>query len=441
MDTQPAAEHTNPQLLPEHEPEEAQVSFFRALLRYLGPGFIVTVGFIDPGNWATNLGGGSQFGYTLLWVISLSTLMLILLQHMVARLGIVTGKSLAANIFTRFPRPIAYLLGATIFLACAATDLAEYLGAALGFQILFGIPPIIGAPLTVAIVFVAIMGQRYHSLERMILMFLAVIAGCYVVELVLVQPDWHQAMRGSVVPQISSSSILIAMAMLGAVVMPHNIFLHSNVIQSRDWGVNEKERKRLVAFELWDTVMAMGIGWLVNSAMIIVAAAVFFKAGTAVGSIEQASETLRPLAGKISGELGGHLAQILFGVALLFAGIGSSITSSLAEANVVTGFLGKPEDPHSRLYRWGLIVTSIPCMLIIAAGVDSYKALILSQVALSIQLPFTIIPLVYLARSRKVMGNFRSGPIEFSLALAVSAVIIGLNILLLYQTFGGKFRF
>ncbi len=427
--------------LPEHGPPEEQPSFFRALLRYLGPGFIVTVGFIDPGNWATNIAGGSQFGFRLLWVITLSTLMLVLLQHMVARLGIITGKSLAANIYTRYPKWVSLPLGATIFIACAATDLAEYLGAALGFQLLFGIPPIIGAPLTVLIVVVAILGQRYHSMERMILGFLAIIAGCYVVELLIVRPDWTAVLPNTVIPTVNSGNILIAMGMLGAVVMPHNIYLHSNVIQTRDWGVGDEDRRRLLVFELWDTVLAMGMGWLVNSSMIIVAAVVFFKAGVAVDSIEQASATLRPLAAHIAGDLGGRLAQILFGVALLFAGLGSSITSSLAEANVLTGFLGKPEDPHSLFYKVGLVATSVPTMVVIALGLDSYKVLIFSQVALSLQLPFTIIPLLVLVRSRAVMGSFRSGTVEFSLAALTALVIIVLNVLLLYQTFGGEFSF
>jgi len=403
------------------------------ILRYLGPGFIVTVGFIDPGNWATNIAGGSEFGYTLLWVITLSTVMLILLQSMSARLGVVTGHSLAANIRSHAPRWVSHCLGATVIAACAATDVAEYLGAALGFYLLFGFPLWLGAILTVAIVVIAILGQRYHSLERMILVFLAVIAVCYFVELWLVKPDWGRLVPCMVRPEVDSKSILVAMGMLGAVVMPHNVFLHSNVIQSREWGDDDASKRRLMRFELVDTVVAMGMGWVVNSSMIIVAAAVFFQHGTVVRSIEEASRTLQPLAGP--------LAQVLFGVALLFAGVGSSVTSSLAEANAVCGFLGKPEDTHSRFYRLGLVVTSVPAMAVIAAGLDSYKTLILSQVALSLQLPFTIVPLLILARSRKVMGSFRSGPGELSLAIIVAAVVIVLNVLLLYQTFGGTFNF
>jgi manganese transport protein len=400
-------------------------------LRYLGPGFIVTVGFIDPGNWATNIAGGSQFGYELLWIITLSTLMLILLQHMSARLGIVTGRSMAANVRTLFPRWVSNLLGVTIVLACAATDLAEYLGAALGFYLLFRIPPALGAPLTVALVIAAVLGQRYKRLERMIIGFLTVIAGCYVIELVLVRPEWSMLLPSIVLPSVSSQSILVAMAILGAVVMPHNIYLHSNVIQSRDWEGPPEKKRRLLKLEFTDTVAAMGLGWIVNSAMIVVAAAVFFRHGIQVTSIEQASATLRPLAG--------HLAQLLFGIALLFAGVGSSITSSMSEANVITGYLGKPEDPKGWVYRIGLVATAIPALVIIAIGVDSYKALILSQVALSIQLPFTIIPLLLLVGSRKVMGEFASGWLEKALGWVVAVVVLALNGLLLFHILGGKF--
>lgn len=401
------------------------------ILRYLGPGFIVTVGFIDPGNWATNIAGGSQFEYRLLWVITLSTLMLILLQHMSARLGIVTGRSMAANVRALFPAWVANLLGGTIILACAATDLAEYLGAALGFYLLFRIPPAIGAPLTVALVVVAVLGQRYKRLERMIIGFLTVIGACYVIELVLVRPEWGRLLPSVFLPRVSSGSILIAVGMLGAVVMPHNIYLHSNVIQSRDWAGPPGKKRKLLKLEFLDTVAAMGYGWIVNSAMIIVAAAVFFRHGLQVASIEQASATLKPLAGKA--------AQLLFGIALLFAGVGSSITSSMSEANVITGYLGKPEDPRGWAYRIGLVATSIPAMIIIALGVDSYKALILSQVALSVQLPFTVIPLLLLVGSRKVMGEFASGWVETLLGWSVAAIVLALNGLLLYQTLGGTF--
>ncbi len=395
----------------------------RELLRYLGPGFIVTVGFIDPGNWATNIEGGSRFGYELLWVITLSTIMLIVLQNFSAKIGIVTGKSLAANIYSNMPKPLAGFLGFTIFIACIATDIAELLGGALGFHLLFGLPLWVGALLTLLIVIIVIIGQKYHSIERMILGFLSVIALCYFFELFIVKPDMATAIRSSFVPVVNYENIFIAMAILGAVVMPHNIYLHSNVILSRDWGSNDTEKRRLIGFERIDTLLSMGMGWIVNSSMIIVAAAVFYENGVIITSIEQASETLKPLAG--------NLAQLLFGIALLFSGIGSSITSSFAEANVFTAFLGKPENPQSTFYRIGLIATAIPAFFVIISGIDTFKILILSQLVLSIQLPFTIIPLIYLARKKKIMGDFRIKGTNFVLGLIIAAVVIGLNLYLL----------
>jgi manganese transport protein len=395
----------------------------RELLRYLGPGFIVTVGFIDPGNWATNIEGGSRFGYDLLWVITLSTIMLIVLQNFSAKIGIVTGKSLAANIHSNMPRPVSAFLGFTIFIACIATDIAELLGGALGFHLLFGLPLWIGALLTLIIVIVVIIGQKYHSIERMILGFLSIIAFCYFIELFIVKPDMMTALRGTIIPIVNYENIFIAMAILGAVVMPHNIYLHSNVILSRDWGSNDTERRRLIGFEKIDTLLSMGMGWMVNSSMIIVAAAVFYENGVVITSIEQASETLKPLAG--------NLAQLLFGIALLFSGIGSSITSSFAEANVFTAFLGKPENPESTFYRIGLIATAIPAFIVIISGIDTFKILIFSQLVLSIQLPFTIIPLIYIARKKKIMEDFRIKGINYILGLVIAAVVIGLNLYLL----------
>lgn len=405
--------------------------FTRDFLRYLGPGFIITVGFIDPGNWATNIAGGSSFAYQLLWVIGLSTLMLILFQNMSARIGIVTGHSLAYNVRRRFSRPWVALFGVTIVIACIATDIAEILGGGLGFQLLFGLPLPVGAAITVLLKMGLVLAGRYHQIERLIVVFLGIIAFCYLAELVIVRPDWAAAARGAVVPHLNGASILVAMGMLGAVVMPHNLYLHSNVILSREWPGDDAERRRLMTFEFGDTTLAMGLGWLVNSAMIVVAAAVFARHGIEVTSIEQASATLEPLAG--------NLARLLFGIALLLAGLGSSITSSMAEANVLTGYLGRPEDPRSRFYRIALFALSIPALAVIVAQFDSYRVLILSQVALSVQLPFTVLPLVLIATDRRVMGEFASGRIERVLAVAAGIFVVGLNALLLYRIAGGSF--
>jgi manganese transport protein len=398
----------------------------KTVLSFLGPGFLVTIGFIDPGNWATDITGGSRFGYELLWVITMSSIMLILIQGMAAKLGIATGKSLSVNIRDRFPAPVAAFLGTTIVLACVATDVAELLGGAIGFRLLFCAPLWLGTLLTVFIKIFLIATQRYHRLEATIVGFLGIIALCYVVEIVIVKPDWGALLPSVVVPTINRGSIYVAMAILGAVVMPHNIFLHSNVIHSRKWGISEQEKASVLRYERIDTFTAMMLGWLVNSSMIIVAAAVFFQNHVVVESIEQAAATLKPLAGPLAG--------LLFSIALLFAGVGSSVTSSMAEANVITGFLGKPEDPRTLLYRISIFVTAIPSFFIIAFSTNTLRILILSQLALSIQLPFTLVPLVILCRSRKVMGGFRSNMREFIAAITISAIVIGLNIYLLYST-------
>lgn len=402
---------------------------FKTLLTFLGPGFLVTVGFIDPGNWATNIEGGAKFGYDLLWVITLSTVMLIVIQHMAAKLGIATGRSLAANIRRRFALPVAGFLGVTIVLACVATDVAELLGGAIGFNLLLGLPLWVGALLTVLLEVFLIVSQRYHRLEAIIMGFLGIIALSYVAEIVIVKPDWAALLPPVVVPRIDGESIYVAMAILGAVVMPHNIFLHSNVIHSRKWGTSDDEKRELLRYEKIDTFSAMILGWVVNSAMIIVAAAVFARHHVVVESIEQASATLKPLAGPLAG--------LLFAVALVFAGVGSSITSSMAEVNVITGFLGKPEDPRTLLYRLSVFVTAIPSFAIILLSVDTFRVLIFSQVILSIQLPFTLIPLLMLCRDRKLMGDFRSGAREFAAALVITAVVVGLNTYLLYSVFTG----
>jgi manganese transport protein len=401
----------------------------KTLFSFLGPGFLVTVGFIDPGNWATNIEGGSKFGYELLWVITLSTIMLIVIQNMAAKLGIATGKSLAVNIRERFSPPVSAFLGLTIVLACVATDVAELLGGAIGFNLLFGVPLWLGALLTVLLEVFLLVSQRYHRIEVVIIGFLGIIGICYLVEILIVKPDWAALMPAMVVPSVNRSSIYVAMAILGAVVMPHNVFLHSNVIHSRKWGISESEKMALLRYEKIDTLSAMLMGWVVNSAMIIVAAAVFSRHHVAVDSIEQASATLKPLAGPLAG--------FLFAVALVFAGIGSSVTSSLAEVNVITGFLGKPEDPRTLLYRISVFVTAIPSFVIILLAMDTFGILIFSQVVLSIQLPFTLVPLLILCRDRTLMGRFRSSQLEFAVAQVISAVVIILNIYLLYSTIAG----
>ncbi len=400
---------------------------FHIILRFLGPGFLITIGFIDPGNWATNIAGGAEFGYSLLWVITVSTFILILIQGMAARLGIVTGKSLAVNIREKFPREISIVIGITIVTACAATDIAELVGSAIGFKLLFNFPLWAGAGITVVLEILFIITQRYHRLEKFIISFLSIISLCYLIEIFIVKPEWTKVIPAMVVPTVNSKNIYIIMGILGAVVMPHNIFLHSNIIHSRQWGKTEEEKKALIKYERLDTNAAMWVGWAVNSSMIIVAASVFFKNGIKVNSIQQAAATLTPLAGRLS--------STLFAIALAFAGISSSITSSMAEINVITGFMGKPEDPSTTIYRVSTFITAIPSFVVILFGIDTFKLLIFSQVVLSIQLPFTLIPLLILCRSKEIMGNLRSNATEFLLTIAVSILVTGLNIYLVKSLF------
>jgi manganese transport protein len=399
--------------------------FNKEILRYIGPAFLVTVGFIDPGNWATNIAGGSEFNYGLLWVITLSTLMLILLQTMSARLGIVTNRSLAELCRTEFHPTISSVLGGTIILASIATALAEFLGAAIGLYLLFGIPIWLAGILAAVIVLLLIGLQRYGhtTIERIIIGFVSIIGFAYLIELYLVKPDWSLAIYHSIVPSLGGKSILVAMGMLGAVVMPHNIYLHSSIVRHIDFSPTEKNVRKLFRFELIDTILAMGVGWIINCAMIIVAAAVFFRNGVFVNSIEQASFTLKPLAG--------DLARFLFGIALLCSGLSSSTTAGLAGANVFTGYLNKSKDPQGFWFQLGMAVTIIPALAIIVMNFNSYQVLILSQVVLSIQLPFTMIPLFLLTSRKKIMGVHANNLTLKLLASLAIIIIIGLNLFLL----------
>lgn len=412
--------------------KSARLTLNLELLRYLGPGFLVTVGFIDPGNWATNIAAGSEFNYSLLWVITLSTLMLIFLQHMSAHLGIVTGRCLAESCRQWFPSWSNYIIGGSIMLACVATALAEFLGAAIGLTIISGAPLAYSGVIAGVVILVLVTVQKYDRIEHIVISLVSIIGFCYLLELYIVKPQWGLAVAASVIPSIDSSRILIAMGMLGAVVMPHNIYLHSEVIQKRDYRADNEERKRqLLRYEFMDTLFAMGAGWLINCAMVVVAAAVFFRNGIRVSDIAQAAQTLKPLAG--------DLAEFLFAAALICAGLSSSITACLAGGTVFTGFLGKEKDPQTSWFRVGVLLTALPAMLIMTMLSDTYTALIWSQVALSIQLPLTIIPLIVLTRSRKVMGAYANGRFENLLMYLCAAVIIFLNMLLLGSFIGVKF--
>jgi len=404
----------------------------RQALAYLGPGFFVTIGFIDPGNWATNVAAGSHFGYRLLWVVVLGTGILILWQHMSAHLGIVTGKCLAEAIREHMHPWASAVYGTTAMAAICATALAELLGAGIGLYVLFGIPVRIGTALAAVIVAAIIWLQRYMTLEKAIVAFVSAIGLCYLAELHLVKPDWAAAAYYTVVPNLDSRSVLIAIGVLGAVVMPHNMYLHSEVIQNRQWkGKSEAETRRLLRFEFVDTFVAMMVGLAINAAMIIVAAAVFHPKGKHVTDLIQASETLRPLAGKLAG--------VLFGIGLLFAGIASSITAALAGGTTFSGYLGKETQVESNWFRLGMILTIVPAYLAILLIPHNLDTLVISQVCLSVQLPLTMLPLALLTANKRVMGKYASGWAENGAMIATGLAVLTLNALLMYTLLGGKF--
>jgi manganese transport protein len=393
-------------------------------LRYIGPGLLVTVGFIDPGNWGADIAAGASHGYALLWMVTLGTLMLIVLQHNAAHLGIASGLCLS-EAAAKYMKPAAsrVVLG-TAGLAAVSTALAEILGAAIGLNLLFPWLPLrVAAVLALGVVLVLLLTSSYARLEKAIIAFVSLIGLSFLFELHLVQVPWKEAVAGWVVPALPHGSIPIVMAVLGAVVMPHNIFLHSEVIQSRRWDLeDERVIRRQLKYEFADTLFSMGIGWAINSAMIIVAAATFFGRAP-VTEIGQAQRLLGPLLGPA--------AAFVFALALLLSGLSSSITAGLAGATIFAGIFGEPYDIKDFHSRAGAVVTLVAATAIVFLINDPLRGLILSQMALSMQLPFTIVTQIRLTSSPKVMGVYANGPGLKALLWTVAAVVIALNALLL----------
>ena len=394
---------------------------------WLGPAFVASVAYMDPGNFATNIEAGARFGYQLLWVLLWSNAMAILVQYLAAKLGISTGQTLPENCRTHFSRPVNIFLWVAAEIAAMATDLAEFLGAALGFYLLFGMPMLPAALLTgVAVMLILMVEQAgFQWLERVIMSFVGVIGVAYAFEVFVSHPTWSPIARHTIVPVISSSSIYIAVAMLGATVMPHVVYLHSAlVLPRREEADRDAHHHRKM--ELVDVLVAMNGAWLINSAMVIMAAAVFFGHGVAVHSIENAHSTLVPLLGRLAGGA--------FAVALLCSGLSSSTVGTMAGQVILQGFL------HVRISIFlRRLITMVPAILVIAWGLDPLKVLILSQAVLSFCLPFALVPLLILTRRRDVMGTHVNRPITNLLAYASTLIIIALNVLLLVQTFGGNF--
>jgi len=404
----------------DHKPALGGLDIFK----YIGPGLLVTVGFIDPGNWASNLAAGADFGYELLWMVTLSTIMLIVLQHNVAHLGIATGLCLSEAATMHMPRWVSRSVLSSAVVASVSTSLAELLGGAIALQMLFGIPIRIGAIITLITIVVLLFSNSYRKLEKWIIGFVSLIGLSFIYELTLADIAWSEAVIGWIKPSFPEGSMIVIMSVLGAVVMPHNLFLHSEIIQSRQWNLtDEKVKSRQLRYEFLDTLFSMIVGWAINSAMILMAAATFFRHKIPVAELQQAKNMLVPLLGSN--------AAVVFAVALLMAGIASTITSAMAGGSIFAGFFGEPFDMKDNHSRLGVLISLIPALLVIFVISNPFKGLIYSQMLLSIQLPITIFTQIYLTSSRKVMSKYaNSKPLTIFLLL-IGTVVTLLNIRLL----------
>lgn len=411
-------------------PENGRRHSFNALelLKYLGPGLLVTIGFIDPGNWATNVAAGSSHGYALLWVVTLGTFFLIILQHNAAHLGIATGRCLSEAATEHFPRWVSRASLSTAMVATASTALAELLGGAIALNMLFGIPIKLGTVLMLALVMLMLFTNSYRKLERWIIGFVSLIGVSFLIELLLVHVDWPKALESWVAPNVPVGAMPAVMAVLGAVVMPHNLYLHSEIIQSRQWNCEDDGTiKRQLKYEFTDTFFSMMVGWAINSAMIIVAAATFFSRGISVTDLSQAHEMLKPLIG--------NAAATLFAVALLLAGVSACITAGLAGGSIFTGMSGRPYDMKERQTKIGVAVALVAGALPVLFLRDFFQGLLFSQMLLSIQLPITIFTQLRLTSSKKVMGKFRNSVLDNILLWGIGGVVVALNVALLVSQF------
>lgn len=398
------------------------------LLKYIGPGLLVTVGFIDPGNWASNFAAGSEFGYVLLWVVTLSTVMLIILQHNVAHLGIVTGLCLSEAANKYLPRNGSRFVLWSAIAASVSTSLAEVLGGAIALEMLFKVPIKLGAVLVTVFVFILICTNSYKKIERYIIAFVSLIGLSFIYELFLIDIDWGEAASACITPSIPQGSMLLIMSVVGAVVMPHNLFLHSEIIQSRALNKkDEREIERQLKYEFMDTILSMGIGWAINSAMVLLAAATFFKDAVVVDDLQQAQSLLYPL-------LGGN-AAIVFAVALLLAGISSSITSGIAAGSIFAGMNNESYNIKERSTREGIILSLGLALIVIFFINDPFKGLIISQAVLSLQLPITVFTQVKLTSSKVVMGKYANKPFTRILLYGITILVTLLNVLLIISSF------
>jgi manganese transport protein len=421
---------SRPYSLPEvHESvTTSHAQLWRRVFAFAGPAYLVSVGYMDPGNWATDLEGGARFGYRLLWVLVLSNLMALLLQTLSARLGIVAGRDLAQACRDEYPKPVSYVLWVLCELAIIACDLAEVLGAAIGLNLLFHLPMLIGVLLTAADTLLILWFSRLgiRVIEAFVLVLIATIAGCFAFEILLARPETGEVLTG-LLPRLSAPSLYVAVGILGATVMPHNLYLHSALVQTRRIGEREEDKRVACRFNLLDSAIALNGALFVNAAILVMAAAVFYKRGIAVTQIQQAHQLLSPL-------LGTTAASLLFGAALLCSGQSSTLTGTMAGQIVMEGFLRFRMRPWLRraLTR---VLAIMPAAFTIYLFGDrgTYQLIILSQVILNLQLPFAVIPLVHFTSDRKRMGEFTNGLWLKTGAWSCAAFIVMLNVWLMWD--------
>ena len=406
------------------------------MFAFSGPGYLVAVGYMDPGNWATDIAGGSSFGYTLLSVILISNLMAILLQALSARLGIVAGLDLAQACRRNYPKPVSFGLWILCEIAICACDLAEIIGTAIALQLLFGLPLMYGICLTVldTILILYLQSRGFRYLEAFIIALMVIIAGCFTAEIIMAKPEWGPLFAGYIPnPEILYNPMMlyVSIGILGATVMPHNLYLHSSIVQTRNFGSSSAHKREAIKFATIDSTVALSLALFINSAILIMAAAVFHKEGmTEVAEIQEAHALLSPMLG-VAG------ASTLFALALLASGQNSTITATLAGQIVMEGFVQIRLKPWLRRLITRLLAL-IPAVIVCAMYGESgtAKLLVLSQVVLSMQLPFAVIPLIQFTSSRKLMGEFATKLPVVILAWFVAFVIVGLNLKLLFDFFG-----
>ncbi len=398
----------------------------RAFLPFVGPAVIASIAYMDPGNFATNIQAGARYGYALLWVVLGANLIAMLFQALSAKLGIVTGMSLAELCREKYPRPLVWVMWAISEVAAMATDLAEFLGGAIGLSLLFDLPLVVGMAITAVVTYAILLLERggFRMMEIVVGILALTIGLCYLAEILIAPVDWLGAAGGLVTPSMpDQGALLIAVGIIGATVMPHALFLHSGLTQARVEIRNEGERRTLLRYSNREVVIALAFAGLINMAMVVMAAAAFHLGHSEVAEIETAYHTLTPLLGSA--------AAIIFLISLLTSGVSSSVVGTMAGQMIMQGFL------HFQIPIWlRRLVTMIPAFVVVGLGANATSALVISQVILSFALPVPMIALVHFTSRRDVMGEFATGPLTMVAAAVAAALVLGLNFVLLFATFG-----